>query len=161
METLNPTAELAPLGKYFKQLGYVVEDPKATIAFFEKLGATGFKRMTAGGDIYQTASGESRTAPRLDLAFGMLGPIEIEVIKPLSEGNFYADFLAQRGPGLHHTAYDFPTYGEYRAAYLRMLDAGGVQISGRRIESAQFNIEFAYFDCSAFGGATIELTHYF
>lgn len=152
---------LAPLGKYFSQLGYVVTDTERTIAMFEGLGVTDFKRIKGGGDQYQTPSGETLTAASILVAFGTLGPIEIEIIEPVSSGNLYTDFLEASGPGLHHTGFNIPEYDEYRANYQRLLDLGGVPMNGRRIEGGQFNVEFCYFDCSSFQGSVVELTHFF
>lgn len=161
IQAIQTPGVLSPLGQYFSQLGYVVTDTERAIDGFERLGVTNFKRILGGGDDYRTPAGEARTAPSLKVAFGTLGPIEIEIIEPISAGNLYTDFLAEAGPGLHHTGFSIPDYEAYRTQYQRLLDLGGVPLNGRRIESPQFNVEFCYFDCSAFQGSVIELTHFF
>lgn len=155
------TGPLAPLGKYFSQLGYVVTDAARTVSMFERLGVSDFRQFQGGGDQYQNESGQTLTAASILVNFGTLGPIEIEIIQPLSEGNLYTRFLEASGPGLHHTGYNIPDYDEYRANYQRLLDLGGVPMNGRRIESERFNVEFCYFDCSQFQGSVVELTHFF
>ena len=155
------TSELPPLGQYFSQLGYVVRQADEVRNLFTTLGVTDFKTFQGGGDTYQILTGESRTAPTIEVSFGTLGSIEIEIIQPLSSGNLYTDFLEQHGPGLHHTGYNIPDPAEYRAQYQRLLDLGGRPMNGRRIESERFNVEFCYFDCSHFQGSVIELTHFF
>jgi len=154
-------SERVPLGQYFSQLGYVVHNADQTLALFESLGVRDFKSFQGGGDQYHTASGEIRTAPTIQVSFGSMGPIEIEIIQPLSMGNLYTDFLEASGPGLHHTGYNISDLENYRAQYQRLLDLGAKPMNGRRIESERFNVEFCYFDCTSFQASVIELTHFF
>ena len=151
---------LTPLGQYFSQLGYVVTDTEKAVAAFEALGVTGFKSLVGGGDEYLDQDGKRAVADKVKVTFGQLGPIQIELVEPLSGGNIYTEFLERSGPGLHHTGFAIPDHDEYRAQYQRLLDAGAVLLKGRRIEGS-INVDFAYFDCSGFQGGVVELMHFF
>jgi methylmalonyl-CoA/ethylmalonyl-CoA epimerase len=55
-----------------------------------------------------------------------VGESHVELLSPLDEDSPVGRFLARRGPGLHHVAYQVPdidaALGELRAAGLRLLD---------------------------------------
>lgn len=42
------------------------------------------------------------------MAFAELGPIEIELIQPLTGESIWADYLAEHGSGLHHIRFNVP-----------------------------------------------------
>jgi len=46
------------------------------------------------------------------LAVTMIGGVQWELIEPLDDQSIYAEFLAQRGEGVHHVALGVPDYGE-------------------------------------------------
>lgn len=157
----NPAAgALAPLARHFSQLGYVVTDLDAARTMFEQMGVTDFKTMEGGGDTYRNESGGVEVAASVRLAFGTLGKVQVEIIEPISAGNLYTDFLERSGPGLHHIGFLVPDLHDYRAHHRRLVDLGAILMKGRRIEG-RFNVEFAYFDCSPFQGAVVELMHFF
>ncbi len=46
----------------------------------------------------------------MKLAFTRLGDIQIELIQPLDDKSIYAEFLHDKGEGLHHLGFDTPDY---------------------------------------------------
>ena len=42
------------------------------------------------------------------MAFAELGPVELELIQPVSGQSIWADFLATHGPGIHHIRFNVP-----------------------------------------------------
>ena len=46
------------------------------------------------------------------LALAMVGTTQWELIQPLDDKSMYAEFLAEKGEGLHHIALGVPNYGE-------------------------------------------------
>ena len=43
-------------------------------------------------------------------AFANLGSIELELIEPLEGRSIWSDFLAERGPGIHHIRFNVPNH---------------------------------------------------
>ena len=58
------------------------------------------------------------------LALAMIGSTQFELIQPLDEKSMYAEFLAEKGEGLHHIALGVQDYGEIRAKGRRVLQGG-------------------------------------
>src|SRR6185295_10788261 len=46
------------------------------------------------------------------LALAMIGTTQWELIQPLDDKSMYAEFLAEKGEGLHHVALGVPDYTE-------------------------------------------------
>lgn len=59
-------------------------------------------------------------------AFADLGSVELELIEPLEGNTIWSDFLAQRGPGIHHIRFNVPDQ-ESLTAYLRGQGIGKTQ----------------------------------
>ena len=65
-------------------------------------------------ELYKTSFGarfKQRVADKesgLDVAFLVMGDVEIELLASLREDSTIGKFLAKRGPGLHHLAYAVP-----------------------------------------------------
>jgi len=72
------------------------------------------------------------------LAIAMLGSVQWELIEPLDDKSIYAEFLAEKGPGLHHVAVAAP--GSYQETM------AGLEAKGRRVlQSGKYNgVTFAY-----------------
>ena len=71
------------------------------------------------------------------LALAMVGTTQWELIEPLDDKSMYADFLAEKGEGLHHIALGVPNYDE-------ALDS--IRAKGRRVLQSGFynGVRFAY-----------------
>jgi len=61
-------------------------------------------------------------------AVTMVGSVQWELIQPLDDKSMYAEFLAEKGPGLHHVAVAVPDYAGTRDALVgkgrRVLQSG-------------------------------------
>ena len=72
-------------------LAIVVDDMDAALRFWrESIG------LAQAGEI------ESVSAEDVDIAFLSLGDAHIELIQPTTDDSGVANYLAKRGPGLHH-----------------------------------------------------------
>ena len=98
-------------------IGWVVRD---CLAAQEELSA----RLGAGP--FRSAGDESRfdqalvhgkpTPFSLRIAFGALGGVLLELLEPLDDRSPHAEFLAERGEGMHHLAYLVADFDEQLAA---------------------------------------------
>ncbi|MEE8398674.1 MAG: VOC family protein [Desulfobacterales bacterium] len=93
----------------YNHTGIVVKDAEATAeSWSRKLGAGPWK-FTDGGP--------------LKLAHGNIGEIQYELLEPLEgQGSLWADFLAERGEGLHHISHNV---ADVDAAAAKLVEDGG------------------------------------
>ncbi len=84
------------------------------------------------------------------LAIASIGPIDIEIIQPLSGETVYAEFLKAHGEGLHHVGFVIERLEE-RIAALKKIGIEVVQ-SGKRP-----GVAWAYIDTESLAGYMIEL----
>jgi catechol 2,3-dioxygenase-like lactoylglutathione lyase family enzyme len=81
------------------QIGYVVPDLKAAVAFFkEKLGVPHFmvvEKIHLSDQTYRGKPSDVTSA----IAFGYLGDMQIELIQPISGESTYTEFLAKNPAG--------------------------------------------------------------
>jgi methylmalonyl-CoA/ethylmalonyl-CoA epimerase len=70
---------------------------------------------------------EDVPSQRVRVAFLPLGEVKFELLEPTSPESAVAKFLAKRGPGLHHVAYEVPdvraALAEARAQGIALIDA--------------------------------------
>jgi methylmalonyl-CoA/ethylmalonyl-CoA epimerase len=59
-------------------------------------------------------------------AFADLGTVELELIQPLEGKTIWSDFLAERGPGIHHIRFNVPDH-QALSAYLKDKGIGKTQ----------------------------------
>jgi methylmalonyl-CoA/ethylmalonyl-CoA epimerase len=85
-------------------------------------------------------------------AFADLGSIELELIEPLEGRTIWSDFLAQRGPGIHHIRFNVPDH-EKLTAYLRDQGIGKTQ-EGAGIREGSY---WANYDTEKLVGFIVEI----
>lgn len=86
------------------------------------------------------------------ISLGYAGDLQLELIEPVSGRTIHAEFLEQKGPGLHHVCFEVD---DLDAACDAADGAGlGVVMRGSMMDG---DIEFAYLDGSAGGAPCIEL----
>jgi methylmalonyl-CoA/ethylmalonyl-CoA epimerase len=96
----------------FVQIGVVVKDlERATAALTEIFGIGPFRTIewppADRADIERCYYGEpGEFSARM--AFTELGPVELELIQPLKGNSIWADFLRERGEGIHHIRFNVP-----------------------------------------------------
>jgi methylmalonyl-CoA/ethylmalonyl-CoA epimerase len=111
------------------QVGVVVKDIDQTIKRLTELFGIGPFRVVdcpppgrEDGQFYYGEPSRFRTRQ----AFADLGSIELELIEPLEGRTIWSDFLAERGPGIHHIRFNVPDQ-EALTAYLRGRGIGKTQ----------------------------------
>jgi methylmalonyl-CoA epimerase len=96
-------------------IGVAVEDLDAALALYEREYAMSLVHREVVDD-------QGVEAVLLDV-----GENHVELLRPLAEDTPVGKFLAKRGPGLHHVAYQTPDIeaelGRLSAAGLRLIDA--------------------------------------
>lgn len=137
------------------QLGYVFPDIARPIAHYvDSMGSPGFLRLDDVDVADQTYLGQPLDC-RQNIAFGFVGPFNIELIEPISGISSYTEFL-ERNPagGLHHIGckvYDF------EKAIADMEQSGSPVIQTGRFGAAT---RFAYCDTRAALGHYTEILYF-
>lgn len=95
-------------------VGIAVPDLDAAVAAFTTLFGTGPESV------------EDVAEQKVRTAFFTAGDTHVELLWPLSEDSPISNFLAKRGPGLHHICFEVPSIDraleDYRAAGVRLID---------------------------------------
>lgn len=89
----------------------------------------------------------------IEAASVLVGGARIELVAPLGPDTPVGKFLAKRGPGMHHIAYEVEDVG----AELRRLAADGVQLIDERPRKGLFGLEVAFIHPDAVHGVLAEL----
>ena len=109
-------------------LGVAVEDLDSALATYEQLfGAQVERRATVEGQGVRAASVR-------------IGDSRVELLEPLGEDTPVGRFLAKRGPGMHHVAYEV---GDLDAA-LAELAGAGADLIDERPRPGLFGLEVAF-----------------
>ena len=90
---------------------------------------------------------------KIKVAFAKSGDVDVEFIQPLEGENLYTEFLATKGEGIHHVAFQIEDM------------EGALAEFARRGLTPVFHhdmgvMDFAYFDTSEFGGLMVEFLHW-
>ena len=134
------------------QVGIVVADVEATARAWSQVLGVPMPEITITDD-YDFAQTEYEGAPttgRARLAFFHLGQVDLELLEPIGEPSTWNDQLRQRGPSLHHVAFEIVGMQEKRA----YLNSQGLQLLQR---GEYVGGRYAYFDSQASLGAVLEL----
>ena len=89
----------------------------------------------------------------VEAATMLIGDARIELLAPLGPDTPVGKFLAKRGPGMHHIAYEVADVG----AELKRLAADGVQLIDERPRRGLFGLEVAFIHPDAVHGVLAEL----
>lgn len=87
----------------FGQIGIIVKDIKKAEAGFAKIGIGPFGPLPAEPTVRWEADGKP-TEVKLKMSFARVGPLELELIEPISEC-MQMDFLKNRGEGINHFSF--------------------------------------------------------
>lgn len=130
-------------------IGIVTKDLDKTMKEFENLyGLRPFKVMEPG---YVNTYLRGKPTPfRLKSAFYQSGQIFFEVVSVLEGETSYAEWLKEKGEGLHHLAYDIENIEEWIEHY----EEKGIRVlqSGERL-----GVKWAHLDTTAYTGTIVEL----
>lgn len=146
--------ELARIAPYFCQLSYVVCDLDRAQRWFQSaLGVPYFStlRLTLGPPNFRCRNQPAEMSA--DVSHGYFGEIQVEIIRPVSDGSIYSDFLQQKGPGLHHVGFLVPDY----TATVNRLIASGLPVLQDGAVTEGFRVDFTYFDCEFAGASVVEI----
>jgi methylmalonyl-CoA epimerase len=121
-------------------IGIAVSDLDAAIAVYTGLfGATVEHRETVADQGVEAASLH-------------VGPSRLELLCPLGPDTPVGKFLAKRGPGMHHVAFEVADL----AAELDRLRADGVQLIDETPRRGMFGLQVAFVHPEATGGVLAE-----
>ncbi len=121
-------------------IGIAVSDLDAAIAVYTGLfGATVERRETVADQGVEAASLH-------------VGPSRLELLCPLGPDTPVGKFLAKRGPGMHHVAFEVADL----AAELDRLRADGVQLIDETPRRGMFGLQVAFVHPEATGGVLAE-----
>ena len=110
-------------------------------------------------DLYETAYGmtvahrETVTEQGVEAILLDVGENHVELLRPLSEDTPVGKFLAKRGPGLHHIAYQVTDID----ATLRTLADQGLRLIDAEPRTGIRNSRVAFLHPSASGGVLTEI----
>ncbi|RNL63255.1 VOC family protein [Nocardioides marmoriginsengisoli] len=136
------------------QIAWVTDDIAATEAFLSTaFGAGTWTRMNdirfAPEDC--TLRGEPADFV-IHVSIVYVGDLQLEVIQPVSGTSIYSEFLAEKGPGLHHLCFDVEDMEAALAAAAELghpvHQAGSMMAGG---------MDFAYIDGTAHGVPYVEI----
>ena len=122
-------------------LGVAVSDLDEAIETYERL----FDARVAGRETFLEQGVEA--------AVVLVGDGRVELLAPSGEDTTVARFLARRGPGMHHVAYE--TDDVSRA--LAELFASGAQLIDERPRRGLFGLEVAFVHPDALHGVLTEV----
>jgi len=135
------------------QLGYVVEDASAAMAYWiEALDVGPFFYLPAP-PLHDLVYRGEPTSARIAVAITYSGDLQVELIQPLDDHpSPYRDFRRTYGNGLHHVAHFTDDYDTALAAY--RARGRTPYYEGRGLTADQ---RFSYFDSPTLGGTVNEV----
>lgn len=114
MAATSETSVPHPLTRPFRtaiQIGVVTRDIERSMAMLTEVFGIGPFRVVdcpaEGREDQQFCMGKP-VRYRTRQAFADLGTVELELIEPVEGPTIWADFLATRGPGIHHVRFNVP-----------------------------------------------------
>ena len=134
------------------QVGIVVKDLDKAIAYYEdNLGLGPFVRLSTKDVSYTEKFYYNKPIDSVwIMGFCSLGPVELEIVQPVTGPTIYHDFLRAKGEGIHHLGFDIKDMDEKLMVCKKM----GIEImqSGRTPAGG-----FAYLNTEKIGGVIFEL----
>lgn len=100
----------------------------------------------------QASPPEEVAAQRVRVAFVASGETHLEFLEPTSAESAVGRFLAQRGEGMHHIAFEVPSVD----AKLAELKARGARLIDERARPGARGRRVGFVHPSAFGGVLVE-----
>ena len=122
-------------------LGVAVEDLDEALSTYERLFGARFEHR-------ETVPDQGVEAASL-----WIGADRVELLAPLGDETPVGKFLASRGPGMHHVAYEVADVG----AALDELSANGAELIDERPRRGLFGLEVAFVHPDAAQGVLAEI----
>jgi 4-hydroxyphenylpyruvate dioxygenase-like putative hemolysin len=121
------------------QIGLVVESVDEAVKGYEELGLGPWNVFNLEPSNFEdtTVHGKKQEFS-FRVGFAVIGGLEFELIEPLDDKSIYSEFLKEKGPGLHHLAFEVDDFGKT----VDILKGKGVDIiQGGRVKDS---MGFAY-----------------
>jgi methylmalonyl-CoA/ethylmalonyl-CoA epimerase len=125
--------------KKIEHIGVAVSDLESAKRFYE--GALGLKVE------------HEETLGDMKIAFVPVGEVNIELIQPITEDGVIAKFIAKRGEGIHHIAYEVDDV----SAFLGALKSQGVSLVDEAPRKGAHGKEVAFLHPRSSHGLLTEL----
>jgi methylmalonyl-CoA/ethylmalonyl-CoA epimerase len=122
-------------------LGVAVEDLDAALVTYERL---------FGAQVEHSATVEDQGVRAASLR---IGAGRVELIEPLKEDTPVGRFLAKRGPGMHHVAYEVSDLGATLAELIR----AGADLIDEHPRAGLFGLEVAFIHPDSVHGVLSEV----
>ncbi len=135
------------------QLGYVVRDIEKTCRYYESTFGMGPFSEVIDVDMDGAILRGKPVKTKIKVAFAQSGDVQVEFIQPVEGENVYTEFLAAKGDGIHHLAFQIDDMDAMKAEFAKK---GFEPVFSRDMEV----MEFAYFDTSEVGGLMTEFLYY-
>jgi methylmalonyl-CoA/ethylmalonyl-CoA epimerase len=129
--------------KGIHHLGLAVEDLDEAVATYERL---------LQAEVVDRATNERQGVEAVAM---QVGGGHIELLRPLSEDTPVGKFIARRGPGMHHVAYEVDDL----SAELDRLGGEGAELIDSEPREGLFGTEVAFVHPSSLDGVLTELVH--
>ena len=108
-----------PIFKDIVQIGVVVNDVDACVAKYRELLDLQDWHInyvdTAIGKGSNFRKGDKTIVAKAKIAWIKIGNVELEVIEPRDDESVYAQFLRDKGPGIHHVMFSTSDYDKCSA----------------------------------------------
>lgn len=127
--------------RQLSHIGIAVADLDASIALYER--------------IFRPSAIHRETVPeqKVEIASFYVGSVRIELVAATSPDSPIARFIAKRGEGIHHVAFE----SDDIAADLDQLDNAGIQLIDRVPTNGAHDMLIAFIHPKATGGVLMEL----
>jgi methylmalonyl-CoA/ethylmalonyl-CoA epimerase len=122
-------------------VGMAVDDLDQALATYERLFGARLERREAVAD------------QGVEAASLRIGSDRVELLAAIGDDSPVGRFLAKRGPGMHHVAYEVDDVGEA----LDELVAGGAELIDERPRRGLFGLEVAFIHPDAVHGVLAEV----
>ena len=133
------------------QVGVVVRDIEKATRFYERLGIGPFVEGPSAHALERKIYGKDSPDAEVKGLITQMGPIEFELLQPVSGDSIQAEFLEKHGEGVIHLCAHTDDLdrdvAELTALGLRVISSAVLADGGK----------FAYFDTREVGGLILEL----
>jgi len=124
-------------------VGFAVEDLDGAVKVYERL---------IGAEVVGRATHEQQAVEAVAL---QVGSSHVELLRPLEADSPVGKFLAKRGPGMHHVAYEVDDLeGE-----LARLQSEGAELIDTAPREGLFGMQIAFVHPHSVEGVLTELVH--
>ncbi len=134
------------------QVGVVVRDMDQAVRYYEALGIGPFESPKGTAPILERqVYGKPAPDVKNRISTAQMGPVELELVQPISGKSVQGEFLEKHGEGVNHLGF---LVDQLDLEVARLLEKGFRVISRGKLADGQ---AFAYLDTDKIGGVVFEL----